>query len=68
MSKSDFLLDDVRGASNNRVEQLSKIAFEPNDIRYLIVRLEEEIVPFIKELELIKSKYSFDEVKLFPPE
>jgi hypothetical protein len=64
MTKPAFLLEDTRRASNARVAQLSRTAFEPNDIRYLIVRREEEIVPLIREVELIKSKYSFDEVKL----
>jgi len=30
----------------------------------LIVRREDEIVPLIRQIELIKGKYGFDEVKL----
>ncbi|HYX72870.1 MAG TPA: abortive infection system antitoxin AbiGi family protein [Nitrososphaera sp.] len=64
MPKSDFLNDRIREAANNKLTEISRISFEPNDIKYLIVRLEEEIVPFIREIEYIKSKYSYDDVKL----
>ncbi len=64
MPKSDFLNDQIRQASNNNLAEISRISFEPNDIKYLIVRREDEIVPLIRSVEDIKSKYSFDEVKL----
>ena len=41
-----------------------RIGFVPNDIKYLIVRREDEIVPLIREVERIKGKYSYDEVRL----
>jgi hypothetical protein len=64
MQKSIFLNDETRQASNQSLAEASRISFEPNDIKYLIVRREEEIVPLIREVEHIKSKFSFDEVKL----
>ena len=41
-----------------------RIPFEPNDIKYLIVRREEEIVPFIRNIQEIIGKYSLQEVQL----
>jgi hypothetical protein len=64
MNKADFLDDSKRTEANKKVAELSRISFEPNDIKYLIVRREEEIVPLIKEVETIKGRYSYDDVRL----
>jgi Putative abortive phage resistance protein AbiGi, antitoxin len=63
--KADFLKETLRREANSRLAKLSRIRFDPNDIKYLIVRREDEIVPLIKEVERIKGKkYSYDDVRL----
>ncbi len=64
MKKSDFINLETRERANERLAGISRIGFEPNDIKYLIVRREEEIVPFITEVKRIKGKYSHDDVEL----
>jgi Putative abortive phage resistance protein AbiGi, antitoxin len=64
MNKSDFLNGEIRNAANEKLQQLSRISFEPNDVKYLIVRREDEIVSLITQVEQIKGKYSWEEVKL----
>jgi len=64
MPKTDFLNENTRREANNKLAGISRIGFVPNDIKYLIVRREDEIVPLIREVERIKGKYSYDEVRL----
>jgi hypothetical protein len=64
MKKSDFLDTAIRRSGDNHLHEMSRIGFEPNDIKYLIVRREDEIVPLIREVERIKGKYSHDDVLL----
>lgn len=62
---SDVFADEaLRVAANGRLTELSVINFEPNDIKYLIVRDDSEIVPLIRQIESIKGKYSYDDVRL----
>ena len=54
-----------RGIENARIGETVRISFNPSDVKYLIIRREEEIVPLIKDLEQIKGdKYSLDDVRL----
>lgn len=64
LSKPDFLDNEIRNVANEKLKEVASIGFEPNDIKYLIVRREDEIVPLIRQIELIKGKYGFDDVKL----
>lgn len=64
LSKPDFLDSEIRNAANEKLKEVARISFEPNDIKYLIVRREDEIVPLIREIERIKGKYGFDDVAL----
>jgi hypothetical protein len=64
LSQEGFLEETTRKQANVELADRSRISFEPNDIKYLIVRREEEIVPLIKEVETIKGKYSYDDVRL----
>lgn len=64
MQKADFLNEVIRREANKKLAEISRIGFVPNDIKYLIVRREDEIVPLIREVERIKGKYSYDEVRL----
>jgi hypothetical protein len=64
LSKPEFLDNEIRNAANEKLKEMARISFEPNDIKYLIVRREAEIVPLIREIERIKGKYGFDDVAL----
>jgi hypothetical protein len=64
ISKDQFLDEEQRRQANNKLAKASRIEFEPNDIKYLIVRREDEIVPLIREVESIKGKYGYDDVRL----
>lgn len=44
-------------SSKNEVLKRFKLSFEPEDIRYIIVKEENEIYPMINDLSEIKSKY-----------
>ncbi|MFA6977845.1 MAG: abortive infection system antitoxin AbiGi family protein [Ignavibacteriaceae bacterium] len=65
LQKEDFL-NPVKLADNNRkiARDKFRIPFSPNDIKYLIVSEENEILPLIKSIREIKGKYSHDEVDL----
>lgn len=64
LPREDFLNNKTRTAENQKLSDISRISFDPNDIKYLIVRREEEIVPFIREVEDIKGRYGHNDVKL----
>ena len=64
MPKAVFLDEDKRREANTRIASMSRISFEPNDIKYLIVRREDEIVPLIRQVEAIKGKYGYEDVRL----
>jgi hypothetical protein len=59
-----FLDDEKRKAANDQLAQTYRISFEPNDIKYLVVGSESEIVPLISQIETIKGRYSYDDVRL----
>jgi len=64
LTKTEFLNAEIRSEANNKLAEISRIDFEPSDIKYLIVQHESEIVPLIREIERIKGKYGFDDVRL----
>jgi hypothetical protein len=64
MPKQTFLDEIQRTAANRRIAEAARIRFVPNDVKYLIVRREEEIVPLIKKVQDIKGDYSYDDVRL----
>ena len=65
LTKEDYL-DSIKLELANRVLGFSeKLDFSPPDIRYLFVRNESEILPFVKSVEGIKgTKYSPNTVRL----
>ena len=63
MEKNDFLDAEKLREENTKIAK-AKISFEPNDIRYLIVRTEAEIVPLVNRIREIKGRYSYDDVSL----
>ena len=65
ISPADCRDESKRANENARIGRTFRIAFDPSDVKYLIVRREEEIVPLIRDLEHIKGdKYSYDDVRL----
>jgi Putative abortive phage resistance protein AbiGi, antitoxin len=50
--------------ANAWVREQAVLSFEPSDIKFLLVANESEILPMIRQLRLIKAKYSGDEVAL----
>ena len=49
---------------NNSLSTRHKLDFKPDDIKYLIVKDESEILPLISKIENIKEHYGPDSVKL----
>lgn len=62
IQKAEYLDKRRRLKANQAFAELSRVSFTPNDIRYLIVKSEDDIVPLIHEVQRIKVKYSPDEV------
>jgi len=50
--------------TTTRLGKKHTLTFTPNDIEYIIVRDEGEVLPMIRHIERIKGKYSSDEVKI----
>ena len=48
----------------NKINESYGITFEPKDINYIIVEKEEEILPLISDLLIIKGKYSYEDVQI----
>lgn len=57
--KNKVLVDKI-----NLTNETHGITFEPKDINYIIVEKEDEILPLINELTIIKSKYSYEDVNI----
>ncbi len=62
--KDLFLNEKDRNRFNRSLAERYSIPFTPTDIRYLIIKGEGEISPLIREIERIKSKYTYDQVKI----
>jgi hypothetical protein len=54
---------DLLGHSNKVLTENDtfKLSFKPNDIRYLILEREDEILDFVRKISAIKEKFSWDE-------
>ena len=65
LAREGFQDHVVRQAANEHLWSQDRIKFKPNDIKFLIVESEREILELIKEVEDLKGKrYSLNEVKL----
>lgn len=64
LAKEQFMNSAMRTQANLKLADICRLSFEPKDIRYLVVRHEEEIVPLTNQIEQIKIKYSPDDVRL----
>lgn len=51
-------------AEMNSMNEAHGLEFSPNDINYIIVEKEEEILELIDAIQRIKGKYPYDDVKL----
>jgi hypothetical protein len=63
LEKTKYLDPLILSAANAKTEKL-KLKFEPEDIKYIIVKHENEIKPMIAALKMIKSKYTSDIVEI----
>lgn len=64
LSKRHFLNKQHRQDANRDLTNNFVLSFTPNDIKYIIIRNENEILPMIRSIEAIKSKYAPEIVKL----
>lgn len=63
--KEDFLDKEKLRLANEKLHSMFKLPFEPNDIKYIIVSKENEILPMVKAITEIKGrKYSYDSTQL----
>lgn len=63
LSRRDYLDDEKRYVANRRIGEAIQLGFEPNDIRYLFVAREEELVPLAESIELIKGRFNLEDVR-----
>ncbi len=65
LEKGQFLDKKNLDIGNTRLAQEYTLSFEPNDIRYIIVSKESEILPMIQAIEKIQSsKYDWNTLKV----
>ncbi len=62
--KDEFTNSKIRRRQNKIIERSYSLSFEPNDIRYIIVKKEKEISNMIYQIKEIKQKYSQTEINL----
>lgn len=62
--KDDFTNSVSRAHSDSRLRHSRVLSFHPDDIKYLIVAREREILPLVHSVRQIKSKYSQDSIDL----
>jgi hypothetical protein len=63
MAEKSFKNEAMRRMYNSVVEK-TKIPFEPNDIRYIVVEKESQILDIVGKIERIKEKYSREDKNL----
>lgn len=64
LTRDEYADPIKREQGNVAVWDLDRLAFEPSDIRYLIVATEAEILPLVRAVAQIKGKYSHDQVQV----
>ncbi|WP_346888160.1 abortive infection system antitoxin AbiGi family protein [Clostridium sp. UBA1056] len=55
LNKDEYLNDDFRIDSNIKIAEISKLSFSPDDIKYIIVNSEDEILKVCREIDNIKG-------------
>ncbi|MBA4320623.1 MAG: hypothetical protein C0412_19690 [Flavobacterium sp.] len=65
LDRAEYMDNDSRRIANDTVAEKSKLPFTPNDIQYLIMQEESEILQMIRDIERIKgNRYTTDDVKI----
>lgn len=64
LKKEEFLDSEKLKQANKLLFNNFQLSFEPDDIKYIIVSKESEIIEMIKKVEEIKDKYNPNTVKL----
>jgi hypothetical protein len=65
LSKEQFLDIEYRNNLNEQVGKIAKLSFTPNDIKYIIVNSEDEILNMCDQIDFIQGdKYLHNELKL----
>lgn len=64
LSKDIYLFSIHKKLLEEKFAQQYKLTFTPNDIHYIIVEKETEILPMIRDIEKIKGKYNLDDVRI----
>ncbi|MGU8761380.1 abortive infection system antitoxin AbiGi family protein [Clostridium perfringens] len=65
LKKDEFLDHNIKIESNNKISEVLKLKFNPNDIKYIVVSSEEEILDMCKLIDNIKGdKYSLNELNV----
>ena len=64
LSESDFGTELVRDNANTRLASKYQLYFTPDDIVYILLAKEREILPLLDYLREVKEKYALDAVRL----
>jgi Putative abortive phage resistance protein AbiGi, antitoxin len=64
LTENDFLDETERDAANADIRSRYSIPFTPEDVRYLIVRSEEEISPLASELQRLTPKLGYEQLTI----
>jgi hypothetical protein len=65
LEKEEYLDENKRSDANSKLAEKFKLEFTPNDIQYIIVNRESEILQMIRDIERIKgNRYTADDVKI----
>jgi hypothetical protein len=64
LTKDDFLNKEKHATANDYLWNNSKLSFSPKDIRYIIVRREDEILYMINRIRDIKNRFPKEQVQL----
>ncbi|MCW0410683.1 hypothetical protein NB709_000559 [Xanthomonas sacchari] len=60
-NNSAFSDNDKKAKAQEKLEEF-RLVFEPNDIKYIIIKDESEIARFVRHLQDAKSKFSYEDV------
>ena len=65
LTKDQFLDENLRTNQNHEIGKVATLLFTPNDIKYIIVNSEDEILKICDQIDYIKGdKYSQNQLKL----
>jgi hypothetical protein len=64
IEKKRYLISHKVKVANARLAKQFILRIKPDDIQYIVVAKEKDILPMIRHIEIIKGKYSADEVKI----